>query len=198
MRATVGTHGTHASRREKAFTLIELMVVVAVVAIIAMIAAPSFIDLILMQRLKGVSSQMTTDMQFARAEAASRNLPTRVKFGNNTSLSCYVIYIGSLNGCTCTSSPVCGAGATEIRTQQTPKELRVELKVLPRQATDFQFDPATGAMIIGVTDFRPADPNNFGIDALIDTSRTYRTIINPAGRPSVCKPSGSTMAVPSC
>ena len=69
--------------RQRGFTLIELMVVVAVLGTLVMLVAPSFRDMILMQRLRGINAQVTTDMQFARSEAVSRGRTARVVLGSN-------------------------------------------------------------------------------------------------------------------
>ena len=62
----------------RGFTLVELLIVVAVVAIILVVAAPSFRDMILMQRLRSITAQLVTDLQFARNEAVSRGTLLRL------------------------------------------------------------------------------------------------------------------------
>lgn len=188
----------HRRRVAAAFTLIELMIAIAVMAILLTLAAPSFFDFILMQRLKSVSAQVGTDMQFARSEAASRNLPVRVRFSRNSEVTCYAIFTGSIGACDCLNSPVCPTSAREIRTMQVRKDVRVELQTPALQSNAFEFDPATGAIVIGAVDFIAPPPQQFNIDTFVDTARSFRTVVNLAGRPSVCAPPGSTMAVPAC
>ena len=57
-------------RFQRAFTLVELMIAIAVVGVLLMLAAPGFRDFILMQRLKSVSAQLATDLQYARSQPA--------------------------------------------------------------------------------------------------------------------------------
>ncbi|MBK9136244.1 MAG: hypothetical protein IPM15_18365 [Betaproteobacteria bacterium] len=49
------------------------MIVIALLAIIAILAAPSFTEMIGMQRLRGINDQLATDFQYLRTEAVSRN-----------------------------------------------------------------------------------------------------------------------------
>ena len=85
-------------RASPGFTLIELMVVVAIAGVLLLLVAPSFQDMIVMQRLRGVNAQLITDMQFARSEAVSRGRYARVNFGNDGDQTCYVIYVAAGNG----------------------------------------------------------------------------------------------------
>lgn len=53
--------------------MLEVMVTIAIVAILAGIAAPSMVQFVRDSRLRGLSGQMITDLQFARSEAIRRN-----------------------------------------------------------------------------------------------------------------------------
>ena len=55
--------------------MVEVMVTIAVAAILAGIAAPSMIGFVRDSRLRGISGQLFTDLQFARSEAIRRNRP---------------------------------------------------------------------------------------------------------------------------
>jgi type IV fimbrial biogenesis protein FimT len=181
-------------QRPRGFTLIELMMVIAVVAILVTLAAPSFYDFIAVQRLKSITAQVVTDLQFARTEAASRNLPVLVRFSSNSGTSCYVVYAGSQHQCDCinTQTPVCPASASQIRTVQVPTALNVT--VTPNiQSDEFSYDPATGAMRVTPIDLiiNPADP--FLISTAIDSNRNLRVQVKVSGRPSICAPAGSTV-----
>jgi type IV fimbrial biogenesis protein FimT len=188
--------------RRRGVTLVELLVVLAVAAILALVAAPSFNDFIRVQRLKGVANQLMTDLQFARAEAASRNRPVQIRFSENESRSCYIIFVGATNRCRCTSSPMCAADATEVRSVSVARRQGVRI-VVPEIAdvqfvTSFEFDPTTGGIRIAPSDARGQRPTQFVVDAQIDNARRYRAEVKLSGRPGLCKPAGSTMDVPAC
>lgn len=59
-------------RIQLGFTLIEAMVVVSILAVMAGLAAPSFRQLLTVQKVKNSASDLLTDMQLARSEALSR------------------------------------------------------------------------------------------------------------------------------
>jgi type IV fimbrial biogenesis protein FimT len=184
-------------RRLRGFTLVELMMVIALVAVLLALAAPSFYGLILTQRLKSVTAQLETDLQFARSEAAGRNVPVQVRFSRNASTSCYVVFTGAEGQCNCTNppaTPVCPATATvkEIRTVEVPTSLGVSVIANPT-VDEFGFDPATGAIRLAASDaiIDPAAP--FVIDSAIDSTRTLRVVVKMSGRPGMCAPAGSTV-----
>lgn len=192
-------------RPSKGITLLELMVTVAIIAVIVTLAAPSFSEFILMQRLKSVSSQVVTDMQYARAEAAARNTPTYVYLGNNLTNTCYSIYVKGPTGagvCVC-GLDACYGDATELRRFSVDRDRRVSLAPatfdLDGAVVDhFSYDPPTGAMVIPQSDFNIAPGTPFTVDARVDTPRALRTVISPSGRPSNCTPPNSTMTAPAC
>lgn len=189
-------------RSQRAFTLVELLIVMAVAALLLTLAAPSFFDFILVQRLKGVSAQLTTDLQLARGEAAARRDFVRVRFSKNTTRTCYVIFTGAAGSCNCVNSPVCANPASEIRTVDLPRSLGVAIEV-PAIAgftmlQELAFDHATGGVVIAAGDFRDSDPPRITIDARIEGSRALRTEISLSGRPSTCSVAGSITGAPAC
>ena len=192
---------------DRGFTLVELLIAVAVVAIIVTIAAPSFRDMILMQRLRAINAQVVTDMQFARSEAVSRGTLVRVSFQTPTaSMSCYTIYTSpsptnaASQQCNCLLAvgSACPAGSAEIRTVQAPTNLSVTVFVPPMQVFDFAFDPVTGGIVTIPSDEVSEPLDRFVINAYIDGARKLNTVINRAGRPLVCRPAGSTMSEAAC
>lgn len=62
-------------RLEHGFTAIELMVVVAVIAVLLAVTVPSFGEQLARRKLEGAATELTTDIQFARTQAVSRNDP---------------------------------------------------------------------------------------------------------------------------
>lgn len=183
-------------RLQRAFTLVELLVAVALAALVLTLAIPAFSDFILMQRMKSVNAQLVTDLQFARSEAASRNMYVRLRFQSDSNTTCYSIYTlkpGSGVGvqCSCLSGVglACASDALEIRTVVVPRSLSVN--VLPQSGMDpyFAFDYRTGGLVAIPTDDIPEPLNSIYIDTAIDTDRTLRTTLNSNGRPTVCRAS---------
>lgn len=180
-------------RLPKGFTLVELMVVLIVLGVLAAVALPSFQDFRLVQRLKAVNAQLVTDMQFARAEAVSRNTFLRVSFRNTSGvMTCYSLYItadavGNSVRCDCTLGvgAACPAGATEVRTVLIPASMSLTVKP-STTVSAFAFDHVTGAIYAIPTDNDSFAINSVAIDSSIDTARTLKTTIGRTGRPTVC------------
>jgi type IV fimbrial biogenesis protein FimT len=176
------------------FTLIEVMVVVAMLIILLAVGVPSFRDLILVQRLKGINAQLVTDMNFARSEAISRNTWLRVQFGkaSDNSKTCYTLYttLTSDNSVSCNCllgvGAACGVGATEVRSVELPASLSVQILTVADVDPAFAFDPVTGAISSIPTDAAKLPIDNFVINASISGARTLRTTVGRAGRPTVC------------
>lgn len=174
-------------RRARAFTLIELLVVVAVVAILLALVGPSMGDLLATQRVRNINAQLITDLQFARSEAARRNVSVLVWFRSNTTLTCYTMTMPLGEGnCDCRLGE--GASCTgfeEIRTVSVPTSTTVRLT--PNYEA-LQFDRASGR-VIGAA---------FQADVVSSRHGKLRTTVNAAGRPTVCSPDGSIRDVPQC
>lgn len=188
----------------RGFTLIELMVVVAILGTLVLLVAPSFRDMILMQRLRGVNSQVTTDLQFARSEAVARSRIARVTMGSDANQTCYVIYLASTSAQRCNC--LLGAGAacpvdpayTEIRTVSVPRSGGVTLAWPTAQSTSFGYSHVTGGLVSLPTDSDPAGLGQVQIDARIDDDRRLRNVVTQTGRPTVCAPNPVRMQVTGC
>lgn len=183
-------------------TMVELMVVLAVLAVIVLIAAPSFRDLIEIQRLRGINAQLVTDLHAGRATAVARGSVLRVSFRSNGSMTCYSLYTapGNATRCDCRLGPgsACTGAMVEVRTVQVPTSLGVTVAPPSGYAAAFGFDPVTGGLIsIPIDDFStPID--QIVIEAYLDAARKLRTVLNRAGRPTVCSPAGSRMTEAAC
>ena len=202
-------------RRPRAgVTLIELMVVVAILGVLIAVVAPSVRKLLDTQRLRGVSGQLTTDIQFTRTEAASRQERTGMSFKYvNGSQSCYTIHTcgsGPIGNCACDCTaaegsrcPAASGGNTdpprEIRTVTVLSDRGVEVgptTVAGGALSDARvlFDPATGAMVSyfpTVIVGPPAPPPGqfIGTTRLVapaTATGVIRTEISSLGRPRTC------------
>jgi prepilin-type N-terminal cleavage/methylation domain-containing protein len=183
----------------RGFTLIELLVAVVVVAVLLALAAPSFKNMILMQRLKGVTAQLVTDLQFARSEAAQRGVPVRMRFSVSSTQTCYVIFVGvgGDGGCDCKKATMCGSDSKAIRVVSALQSQLVTIDAR-FQNPELAFDPSTGSIMFSPSDTTQDLKDPFKISSAIDTPRTLQTQIKLSGRPAVCAPPGSTMSAPPC
>jgi type IV fimbrial biogenesis protein FimT len=193
--------------RAAGLTLIELMVVLAVATILAILAAPSFTDFIVLQRLKSVNAQLVTDLQYARAEAASRGLLVHVRVRwQAAGDTCYIVFTseGSTapsTDCDCLAAPGsrCPLASTrELKSVVLARSRAVTVNVPAGQAFFMAFDPVNGALVVPPSDSAAANPQPFGFDVAVDTARSLRTAVALSGRPSVCAPAGSTVGGPPC
>lgn len=186
----------------RGFTMVELMIVVAVMAVIVLIAAPSFRELIEIQRLRGINAQLVTDLQAARAAAVARSSVMRVSFRSSGSMSCYTLYTspGNSTRCDCRLGPgsACTGSMVEVRTVQVPASLGVTVAPPSGSIAAFGFDPVTGGLISIPTDDFSTPIDQVVIEAYLDAARKLRTVINRAGRPTVCTPAGSRMTEAAC
>ena len=195
----------HARSKVAAFTLIELMIVMALIAVIVTLAAPSFRDMILMQRLRGINAQLITDLAFARSEAVSRSTFMQVRFQDSSAMSCYIIYARtnasntSMCDCTAAVGSRCPdpALASEVKTVVAPISESVKFVPAANQATYFTVLPRNGGINVdAMAEMMP--PQRFTVFTRIDNTRQFRNDVEFAGRASACAPTGSTVGGPSC
>lgn len=177
----------------RGFSLVELLVVVALAAVVLAIGVPSYKDYIIVNRLKAVNSQLVADLQFARSEAAARNLPVYWSARGTGTLSCYTIFTvqPGFEGaeCNCALGPdlACGSSTlTHIKTVQVPFSGKVRYTIPGSRM--FAFDNVNGGVYYGTTDFADPTFTDFVVNTIVigDASRTLQTRVSPAGRPTVC------------
>ena len=205
--------GHRPSSRQGGLTVVELLIVVALVVIVLTLAAPSFREMVEMRRLRAISAQLVTDVQYARSEAGARQRKVFMTFGSSVALgmSCYVIHTcGNNSGCSCNCTAVAGSRCTgsnvEVRTVQVPTSTGVKVALTPAGVTlpsYIAFDPATGGML-ALTSNPLGPPTQLPDPAWMDTSLirasppTLRTVVAPSGRPTVCAPGTPVSGAPAC
>lgn len=170
-------------RRHDGFSLIEAMVVVAVIAILATVAAPSYIELIGKQRLKGAASVLYGDLQYARSEAVQRNTPVTVTFDTSVTPWCYIIHTGTT--CTCGASGSCTGSAVNLKNVSGADSSGVTM-ALSTGVTEIAFEPRQGTATPGIITFT-------GINSL-----QVQNQVNLLGRVRLCSPGGAVSGYSSC
>ena len=170
--------------RTAGFTIIELLTVVAIAAILIAVAAPSFTEFLAKRRVEGTTSELVTDIQFARSEAVSHNAPVRMTFGTD----CYVLHSGgvslSATAVTCTrTSKNLPTGVTEIKTVQLDPGRPVTIE--PGTVACFEFEPVRGTTDSG-------SPCGLGgtvnVRATSGTQWQLRSVLTLMGRVETCLP----------
>jgi prepilin-type N-terminal cleavage/methylation domain-containing protein len=191
--------------RRRGFTLVELLVVVAVIAVILTLAAPSFRGMIEMQRLRSVTAQLVTDLQFARNEAVQRNSLLRVSFEKNVNMTCYTLYTSPALGDRCDCRHATGEACKdfpnnrEVRTVQIPTSLAVRVEIPATEFdTAFGFDNVTGGLYVIPTDDLPAAWSEITIESCLDAKRKLAVKLSGTGRPTVSTASPSTLPTDVC
>jgi type IV fimbrial biogenesis protein FimT len=160
--------------RAGGFTLVEFIVVIAVLALIATLAAPSFMRMLAKKRVEGVTSELVTDLQYARSEALHRNAKVRVTFGPG----CYVIHtVGGGGGTTCSAS-----GSSSV----DPSEIELKTVQLAGVST-VSLSPNAGLVFLEFDAQRGSVEPTGSID-VISTSGEWqlRAVVNAIGRVRTC------------
>jgi type IV fimbrial biogenesis protein FimT len=175
----------------RGFTLIELIVTIAVAGVLLSIVIPSFQDLLAKQRVEGLMSELGTDLQFARSEAAARNTDVRVTFGSG----CYVMHTQptGVPGSTCSQSPsvssvmgsASGVSAVEIK---TAKVTGSQVSVTADAGIGFiQFEPVRGAASWDTA----ASSASVTVSSTSGTFQLRALVSESVGRLRICSPNGS-------
>ena len=168
------------------FTLVELMIVIALVAIILALAAPSFTATLARKRMEGVASELATDIQYARSEAAQRNAAVGVVFGSN----CYTVYtLGTTDATTCASL---GTGGTSLKDVQVGGG--TSLAFVPATSGAFiAFDPVRGM----ATDAGAGTTDLSGYVNVTNSAGNWqiRALVTRVGRAKLCSPNNTVTAL---
>lgn len=191
----------------RGFTMIELMIAIGLIGILLAIAGPSFRDYIVTQRLKAVTAQLVTDLQYARSESASRSRRVFVHFQTDTTgIQCYTIYVDktdTADQCNCQLGPgaACGTDTRELRVVQLQPSDSVSLSLgLDGQPSSVSFDPLSGGVYVTPPEGAPDVPPPYRLRTAVDATRKLDVVLNIGGTPMVCLPSGAKLSggYPAC
>jgi type IV fimbrial biogenesis protein FimT len=127
--------------QQRGVSMIEACCVLAIASILAGTALPSFKDTVGKRTLEGVSSEVRTDLVYARSEAVARNQGVRVSFYEGAAGRCYVIHTGNRADCQCDGSgpAVCTGDAQALKTVNAARGTQVVANV-----SSLRFDPTNG------------------------------------------------------
>jgi prepilin-type N-terminal cleavage/methylation domain-containing protein len=176
------------SGRRRGFTLIEGLVAVAMLSALLALVVPSAVEWIRVQRVKASADELVTDLQFARSEAARRNLKVAVTFRSAATQTCYTIHtINAYGNCKCElgSGNACSSGISdnrfELKTVSLPTSNAVSLtSSLPSSVYNSASGFVAGMNVLQVT-----------VDG--GSHRKLLVQTNATGRPSICAPAGSVI-----
>jgi type IV fimbrial biogenesis protein FimT len=157
---------------QRGVSMIEACIVVAIAGILAGSALPSFKETLDKRQVEGVSSEVGTDLRYARSEAVARNAGVRVSFFQG----CYVVHTGDRADCQCSGDApaVCTCNAVALKTVSTASGHGVRVV---SNVSSMRFDPAHGT----------TSPT--GTVCTVPTSgRAVHHVVSIMGRVRTCSP----------
>ncbi len=157
---------------QRGVSLIECCMTLAIAGILAGTALPSFKDTLDKRSLEGLSSEVGTDLRYARSEAVARNSGVRVSFYQG----CYVVHTGSRADCQCDGQgpAVCTGDAVALKTVNTAAARGAQVVA---NVSSLRFDPTNGTT-------SPAGT----ICTVPASGRALHHVVNIMGRVRTCSP----------
>lgn len=155
-----------------------------------MVVVPSFTGFLAKKRVEGTLTELATDLQFARSEAAQSNTSVRVTFGTG----CYVIHSVGSTDTSCTQSTVSiGTDALQIKLVQLDAASTVSFS--PNDSlTYLMFDS-----VRGMATWNGANTASGSVNITSSVgSWQLRTSVTAMGRTQICSPNSSISGYPAC
>ena len=81
---------------------------------------------------------------------------------------------------------------------QVPTSSSVAFSLPLGQTGAVGFDPVTGGMVLVLSELGVGTGNDFTVFTSIDAARRLAAVVGLSGRPTVCRPTGSTMVERDC
>jgi type IV fimbrial biogenesis protein FimT len=163
------------SSQQRGVTMIETCITLAIAGILAGSALPSFKESLDKRRVEGFSSEVGTDLRYARSEAVARNAGVRVSFHQG----CYVVHTGSRDDCRCDGQgpAVCTGDAVALKTINAASARGVQIVA---NVSSMRFDPNNGTTTpTGTVCTVPA------------SGRSVHHVVNIMGRVRSCSPAAA-------
>lgn len=172
-------------RHEQGVTLIEACTVLAICTLILAAAAPSMRRMIERQALRGAADELRADLQYLRTAAVSRGetLWLSVHAANG---SCYVMYAGNREDCSCEPAGVarCAAGAEALKVVGFGTGTAVQL-----QAT---------ASLLGIEPLRGTVTPTATLKLIGRGGAAVHQLVNVMGRVRTCSPDAAVPGYKAC
>jgi type IV fimbrial biogenesis protein FimT len=184
----------------RGLTMIELMITLVVLGVLAAIGAPSMYDFIMRKRVEGVADELLVDMRLMRSAnmmIGSRG-DTIVRLRSNTSMTCYVVYVGdaTLGSCDCLTTPACTSLDPLIPAPVEVKSVRLAT------ADAVTVRPAAGSSPFLILRDLSGLPKPAGATIALEVSAprggTVKVATNATGQPTICSVSGHEGAYRPC
>jgi type IV fimbrial biogenesis protein FimT len=137
---------------------------------------PSFKDTLDKRVVEGVSSELRTDLMYARSEAVARNAGVRVSFYQGAAGRCYVVHTGSRDDCSCDGSgpALCTGDAVALKTVNAAASRSVQVVA---NVSSMRFDPTNGTTTPAGT-----------VCTVPAAGRAVHHVVNILGRVRSCQP----------
>lgn len=173
-------------RPERGLTLIEAAVVIVVIAIAVSSVVPGFQGFIEGQRLSAAAAQLTTDLQFARAESVLRQGGLRFSVKSGAWGQCYIVHTGEADQCSCPADGAvqCSGDAQALR---SVRFAAADTVALQSNVASIRFDPLHGT----------CSPTGT-LKVVVPSGRAVHQVVNLMGRVRSCSPHGSVSGHAAC
>ena len=172
---------------QKGFTLIETIVLIALLAILTAIAVPSFKDMMINHRLEGKAREYVTHFNWARSLAVSSNEAVNLHIATGEGASCYVVFQGPINDCSCNANgAVCTTAGNDLLVIVLPHTDGVRVSAQTGTAT-IRINPRQGTISPTLTTIFTAD-----------NGKAIHNISNILGRTRSCTPTEASFGFRIC
>jgi type IV fimbrial biogenesis protein FimT len=161
--------------KQRGVTMIEACITLAITGILAGSALPSFKESLDKRQVEGLSSEVGTDLHYARSEAVARNTGVRVSFHQG----CYVVHTGSRADCQCDGQgpAVCTGDAVALKTVNAASARGVQVV---SNVSSMRFDPTNGT----------TSPTGT-VCTVPQSGRSVHHVVSIMGRVRACSPAAA-------